>query len=244
MNMVLLTGRGGSKSIPGKNVYPVLGRPLAYYPMMAALQSRLANAVFVSTNDPAIKSIAEDLGIEIIHRPDDLSRDDSELTDAILHALETVDLSPEVLVTMHCNCAVHRTGLVDECIERLLSSPDADSCVTGHIDRSVHPFRTKRVQPDGFLGTWMEVSKGTSTNRQALDGCFILDGACRAMRVSRCFPPEGQPPFTYLGNRILPLENISGGDVHGMEDIVLAEHLLREQGWRDGAEKAGADHAP
>ena len=32
MNVILLTGRGGSKSIPGKNVYPILGRPLTYLP--------------------------------------------------------------------------------------------------------------------------------------------------------------------------------------------------------------------
>ena len=103
--------------------------------------------------------------------------------------------------------------------------------MSGHTDKSVHPFRTKRVGGDGFLETWMDVSAETSTNRQTLDGCFILDGACRAMRVERCFPPRGQRPFTYLGNRILPLENISGGDVHAMEDIVLAEYHLRQLGW-------------
>ncbi len=233
MKAVLLTGRGGSKSIPRKNLYPLLGRPLTYYPMAAAMKARLVDAVYVTTNDPAIKDLGRELGIRIIHRPDELSQDDSELTDAIVHALSVIEQPVEILVTMHCNCAVHRVGLVDECIQKLLDSPEADSCVSGHSQKSVHPFRTKRMGKDGFLHTWLEIPEGTSTNRQALEGCFILDGACRAMRVDRCFPPKGQPPFTYLGNRILPLENISDGDVHALEDVVLAEHRLREIGWRN-----------
>ena len=56
MNVILLTGRGGSKSVPGKNVYPVLGRPLAFYPMTAAkrareLKTRDASVVFRPTWD-------------------------------------------------------------------------------------------------------------------------------------------------------------------------------------------------
>lgn len=231
MNVVLLTGRAGSKSIPKKNVYPVLGRPLAFYPMKAALEATLVDAVFVSTNDPEIKAIARELGVQVIDRPEELSQDDSELTDGIIHALGEMDMDVKILVTMHCNCAVHTPGLVDDCIQKLLAAPEADSCVSGSSDKSVHPFRTKKMAPDGFLHTWMDMSEKTSTNRQALDGCFVLDGACRAMRMDRCFPPKGQRPFTYLGNQILPLENLAGGDVHALEDIVLAEYHLRQLGW-------------
>ena len=78
-----------------------------------------------------------------------LSRDDSELVDAILHAMQVIGREIELLVTMHCNCAVHRPGLVDQCIEKLLGDPEADSCVSGTTMRSVHPFRTRRLAPDG-----------------------------------------------------------------------------------------------
>ena len=51
MNVVLLTGRGGSKSIPGKNLHPILGRPLCFYPMKAALGAERVDAVYVSTDE-------------------------------------------------------------------------------------------------------------------------------------------------------------------------------------------------
>ena len=38
--VALMIGRAGSTGFPGKNIMPVLGRPLAAYPLMAARASR------------------------------------------------------------------------------------------------------------------------------------------------------------------------------------------------------------
>lgn len=209
----------------------MLGRPLVFYPIMAAKQAKLLDAIYLSTDSEEIKEVARGLGVQVIDRPAQLSQDNSELVDAILHAMKVIGRPIEILVTMHCNCAVHRPGLVDECIEKLESDPEADSCVSGITARSVHPFRTRRVAPDGTLHPWMDAPPQTSSNRQALEGCFVLDGGARAMRVARCFPPHGKPPFGYLGNRILSVENTSGGDVHDVDDIILAEYHLRQMGW-------------
>lgn len=232
-NIVLLTGRGGSKSVKGKNVYPVLGRPLVFYAMYAAKQAELVDDVFVSTDCEDIKQIAKEMGINVVDRPKELSLDSSELVDAIDHAVAYIGEEINFLITMHCNCGVHRPVLVDEAITRLSGNPEADSCVSGHIDRSVHPYRTKKVAADGTLSTWLDMPGNTSTNRQNLEPCFVLDGAVRVMRYSNCFPPSGQPPFSYLGNKILYIENTSGGDVHSVEDIVLTEYLLKEMGWKE-----------
>ena len=232
-NIILLTGRAGSKSVKGKNVYPILGRPLAYYPINAAKQSALVDDIYVSTDCEDIQAIARDEGIHVIDRPKFLSQDKSELVEAINHAVEVIGEDINYLITMHCNCGVHRPNLVDDAIEKLNRNPDADSCVSGHIDFSIHPFRTKRVASDGFLETWLDIPENTSTNRQNLEPCFILDGAVRVMRYDRCFPPDGQPPFTYLGKKIQYIENVSGGDVHCMEDIFLTEHLLKTMGWEE-----------
>lgn len=229
--VILLTGRAGSKSVVGKNIYPVLGKPLAWYAMYAAKQSKLASEIWVTSDCPEIQRVATNEGIFVIDRPKSLAKDDSELPDAIEHALDTIGRNLDVLVTMHCNCCVHRPGLVDDCIEHLLGNPEADSCVTGYVDNSVHPYRTKRISKEGLLQPWLDVPEGTSNNRQALEQCFILDGAVRALRFSECFPAKGQKPFTYLGNSILPMINHSVGDVHSLLDIKISELALTEMGW-------------
>ena len=230
-NIVLLTGRGGSKSIVKKNVYPILGRPLVFYPMMAAKKANKIDGIYVTTDCPDIKQVAREMNIQVIDRPAELSQDNSELVDAITHAMEQIGGNMNYLVTMHCNCGVHRSGLVDACISLMDETPDADSCVTGYVDKSVHPFRTKKIVENGFLEPWMAMPEDTSTNRQNLAPCFVLDGAVRVLRVQNCFPATGQPPFSYLGHKILHVENLSGGDVHCMADIQQTESLLRELGW-------------
>lgn len=236
MNIALIMGRAGSKSIHGKNICQVLGRPLASYPMHAALQSKKIDRVLVTSDCPDIQAIATEMGVERIERPPELSRDDSQMVDGILHALDFIGPDIDYLVTMHCNCATHRPGLIDECIAQLDKHPEADACVSGVIDKAVHPFRTRRISPEGMLETWSEIPINTSSNRQSLDPCVILDGAARAIRVASCFPVHGSPPFPYLGETIRVVENPGGRDIHDTDDILLTEQYLLRHGWSQNRE--------
>lgn len=235
MNVALIMGRGGSQSIPRKNVVPVLGRPLVLYPILAARSASKIDRVVVTSDCPEILRVARVWGGQEIPRPPQLSHDTSQMVDGILHALDTIGDEIEFLVTMHANCATHSHGLIDRCIARLEEAPEADSCVSGTIDRAVHPYRTRRLAEDGQLKTWGGVPAGTSSNRQSLEPCVILDGAARAMRVSACFPPAGDAPFPYLGKTILFEENPGGLDVHDEDDLKLTERFLAAQKWTKDA---------
>lgn len=235
MNIALLTGRAGSKSIRKKNLMKVLGRPLASYPILSALNSKSIDAVYISTDCPDLQALAESYGVRVIPRPAEISGDSSELAHAIEHALSHFDTLPEYLVTEHCNSGTHRPGLIDECIEKLRASPEADSCVTGSIDKSVHPYRTRQVSADGTLGLWSDIPQSTSSNRQSMTPCFILDGAARAMRVKNCFPIRGHQPFPYLGQTILYVENEGGRDIHCPDDVYLTERYLLRHGWSEAS---------
>ena len=65
----ILFGRKGSVGFPGKNLYQVLGRPLLYYPLLAAKYSSQVDQIFVSTDDEEIMQIGEHFGAELISRP-------------------------------------------------------------------------------------------------------------------------------------------------------------------------------
>ena len=58
MVVALMIGREGSVGFPDKNIYPVLGRPLMAYPLLAAKASRLVEKIYVSTDSEKIKNIA------------------------------------------------------------------------------------------------------------------------------------------------------------------------------------------
>jgi len=49
--------RGGSKSIPKKNIKKIAGKPLVYWVMDAALRSEVFDGIFISTDDAEIKDV-------------------------------------------------------------------------------------------------------------------------------------------------------------------------------------------
>ena len=235
MNVALLMGRRGSKSVLAKNVRPVMGRALFLYPLLAAKSAAAIDRVMVSTDCPEIQRLARDHGVEIIERPESIAGDRAEMSDAIVHALEVIGEPVQYLVGMHCNSAIHRAGLIDDCIARLEQQPEADSCVSGVIEKSVHPIRTRKLNAQGMLEPWFEIDPTVSCNRQTMDPCIILDGAARVMRVASCFPIKGTQPFPYLGRTVLFEDNPGGRDVHDEDDFILVEKHLRAQGWSETA---------
>ena len=236
-NIALLCGRGGSVSVREKNLYPVLGRPMMMYPLLAAKAARHVDAVYISTDSESMKALARANGVSVIDRPAELATATAQHVDTLIHALDHLrgeGIEVKYLVVVMCNCATYPSGLIDDCIERLERDPRADSCVTGYIDNDHHPYRVKQMGEDGYLRTWMDLSHlQVSTNRQDLPPCHILDHAMWILRVATCFPPRGQKPWTFMGERILFANNEGSRDIHSMEDLEYTAKYLRLHGWSE-----------
>ena len=235
--IALLCGRGGSVSVRDKNLYPVLGRPMMLYPLLAAKGSKRIDAVYLSTDSERMKSVGREHGAKIIDRPPELATPTSQHVDTLIHALAHLaaeGIEVGILAVIMCNCATYPPDLIDTCIERLENDPHADSCVTGYIENDHHPYRVKRMGADGYLQTWIDLSAvNVSTNRQDLPACYILDHSIWVLRVPACFPASGQKPWTFMGKRILFADNPGSCDIHSAEDILYTEKYLRDHGWTE-----------
>src|SRR5579871_1555806 len=85
----VITARGGSKGIPGKNLRLLRGKPLLAYSIEAAQQSGVFERLIVSTDDEAIASCAVALGCEVpFMRPAALARDETVHFDVMRHAVD------------------------------------------------------------------------------------------------------------------------------------------------------------
>jgi len=73
----LIPARGGSKSIPGKNLVQVGGRPLLDYVVRAAQASGALARMIGSTDDPTIAGRMSELGVDVDPRPIERDRDRS-----------------------------------------------------------------------------------------------------------------------------------------------------------------------
>lgn len=87
----VITARGGSKGIPGKNLAPLGNKPLLCYTIEAALSSKLLDRCVLSTDCAEIARVGKLAGCEVpFMRPEELARDDSAHMDCLIHAVSTL----------------------------------------------------------------------------------------------------------------------------------------------------------
>lgn len=153
--LALVPARGGSKSIPRKNIRPLAGHPLLAYSVAAGLQSELVTRVIVSTDDEEIAEVARGHGAETpFLRPAALAQDDTQDLPVFLHALEWLEKEegyrPEVVVQLRPTSPVRPPDCVDRAVQILLEHPEADS-VRGVVPSGQNPYKMWRIDARGRM---------------------------------------------------------------------------------------------
>jgi CMP-N,N'-diacetyllegionaminic acid synthase len=228
----LLTGRGNN-TLRDKNILPVLGKPLLYYPAMAAKSSVYVNSLYASSDDDNILEEASKLGYTAIKRPNELARPNSKHIDVILHAYDVIQKTdgfrPEIMIVLLANAGIIKKEWVNDCIKIIQENSDVSAVVPVYEEQDHHPFRAKTINSEGFLDTFFDFTgKNISTNRQDLPKCYFLCHNFWVLNTKKTIDllPKGQQPWTFLGERIIPYEVDMSFDVHTIEDIKRTEDWL------------------
>jgi N-acylneuraminate cytidylyltransferase len=153
--MALIPARGGSKSIPRKNIVDFAGYPLIAYSIAAGLAAKTVKRVVVSTDDDEIAEISRRYGAETpFRRPKEFARDDTPDLPVFRHALEWLmeneGYHPDIIVQLRPTSPFRRVWHIDEAIYRLIERPQADSVRTVCIPFQ-NPFKMWRIGPDGYM---------------------------------------------------------------------------------------------
>ena len=85
--LAIITARGGSKRLPGKNIKELCGKPLIAWTIEAA---KNCERVVVTTDSDEIGEVSIKYGAEVIWRPDHLATDDAKSIDVVLDVIDTV----------------------------------------------------------------------------------------------------------------------------------------------------------
>ncbi len=101
--IAIITARGGSKRIPGKNKKEFLGKPIMCYSIEAALLSGLFDEVMVSTDDEEIAQIARQAGAQVpFMRSRDTANDFATTDDVLMEVLAEYEKRGRVFEYMAC----------------------------------------------------------------------------------------------------------------------------------------------
>lgn len=126
----IIPARGGSRRLPGKNLADCAGKPLLYWSVKAAQESKTVNRIVVSSDSEQILDLARVYGAEAVKRPASISGDTARIEDALLHVVNQNDTLPDVVVTLQPTCPVRRPGLIDTCVQALKDHPRHSSVLT------------------------------------------------------------------------------------------------------------------
>lgn len=233
----LLLGREGSKGFPGKNTFPVLGRPLMAYPLMAAQKAKYVDKVFVSTDSETIKEIGRKYGAEIIHRPAELCTPEALGEDAFVHGYnyikELTGEEIELMVLLFCNSPTILPETIDEGIQILRKNPLIDSAVTVSRYNMWSPLRARKIGSDGLLHPFVPFEtfgdpKTLNCDRDSQGDVFFADMGASIVRSRNLENiSEGLLPQKWMGKHIYPLKQWGGCDVDYGWQIPQVEYWLR-----------------
>lgn len=192
--VALVPLRGGSKSIPHKNIKKLAGKPLAFWALSAAANSKLIDEVWVSTEDKKIKKMVESFGlnIKVVDRPAEHATDSASTESVMLHFAKEVPF--DILVTLQATSPLTQSADVDRAIQTVIDE-NYDSLVTGVRTNQFHwsldgtPLNydpQKRPRRQDWQGSLTENGAFYITRRTLLEeiGCR-LGGKIKTFETSK-----------------------------------------------------------
>lgn len=222
----LIPARGGSKSIPYKNLCLVGGKPLIAWPIETAIATPEIDDVYVSTDDNLISSCALEYGVKIHHRPAELAGDTALVADTVRHLYSLLVKQSEqidILVLLEATSPFRTPEMIRRCLKRMVDE-DLDSIATFHR-AEINPWRTWRItdgEPSPFIPgaiPWLP--------RQELPDAYQLNGAVYAFRPDRL--PAGSPRLLFgkIGAEIVNSNDVI--DIDEQKDFAIANAILLTQ---------------
>ena len=230
--VAVIPARGGSKGVPAKNVRLVGGVPLIERAVASARLSRLIDTVVVSTDDAAIASVASAAGAVIVDRPASLAGDTSSSEAALLHALDSLETDPQVLVFIQATSPFIDSDDLDAAIARVRDG-EADVVFSARL---THAFLW-RDDEDGATGVNHDASY--RLRRQETEPQYQETGAFYVMNVAG-FRQARFRFFGLVGIALVP--DLTAIEIDSEEDLEIARAIAplvstttQEESWSPSA---------
>jgi CMP-N-acetylneuraminic acid synthetase len=130
----VIGARGGSKGVAGKNIRPLLGKPLIAWSIEQALQCPEIDRVVISTDSPAIAEAALQYGADVpFMRPAELANDSAGKWEVWQHALQACEAhygeAIDLFVDLDCTSPLRDVNDIAKAIAQYRAS-DVDAVFT------------------------------------------------------------------------------------------------------------------
>jgi len=221
--------RGGSKSVPKKNIKKIQGVPLIAYTIKEALRSKYITDYIVSTDSKEIAEIAKLYGADVpFLRPAHLATDTASSLAGLQHATKWMedknDYIYDYVIELMCTNPMKTSTDIDNVIKKLVST-NADSVIGVAKLEDHHPIRIKKIVNDRLVDYCLpEIPE---TRRQDLKpDAYIRNGSIYA--VKRDLLMEHNSRYGTANSRPYIFAEEKTVNVDGPIDFLIAEILIKQ----------------
>jgi CMP-N,N'-diacetyllegionaminic acid synthase len=226
LTIATICARGGSRGLPGKNIRPLLGKPLIAHTIEQALMQPQIDRVFVSTDSPEIAAVASKAGAEVpFLRPAALATHTAAKLPVIEHLVTWVvaHVGPVGrIVDLDPTSPLRESSDIAACLELL--DDDTDVVITGY-DAPKNPY-FNMVEPtsDGFMQLVKTIPGGV-VSRQTAPPVYAMNASIY------CWHHHSLSKGLWQGRtrlHVMPRERSI--DIDDPIDFQLVELLLAQRG--------------
>lgn len=220
----LITARGGSRTLPGKNLRRLHGRSLIEWTVRAAQHARCIDRLVISTDADDIAQEARRVGCEVpFMRPAELATDEASSVDVVLHALQELGLSAGHVVLLQPTSPLRTAADIDACFD--IYRANGARAATSVCESPVPPTWMYTIG-DGNLMQPVIAERPAQTRRQEQPACYVCNGAVYVVGVE-WFATNRQFVTKETAAYVMPPER--SVDIDTEHDFRYAEWLLADE---------------
>jgi CMP-N,N'-diacetyllegionaminic acid synthase len=224
--LATICARGGSKSVPNKNLRLLAGRPLIAWSVAQARASALFDRIVVSSDHAGIRSAALDAGADAaIERPAHMASDAAAKVPAIYHALiEAERLSAmqfDILVDLDATAPLRLPEDIVGAVS-FLETSGVSNIITGAPAHRSPYFNLVERCADGSVQ--LSKSFGSAVvRRQDAPPCFDMNASIYGWRRDVF---ANDPRVFYPDTRLYEMPPERSHDIDSELDFALVEFLF------------------
>lgn len=225
-----ICARGGSKRIKGKNIRPLLGKPLIAYTIEQALRWGKAMHVIVSTDSEEIAGIAKRYGAETpFIRPVELAGDNVGKLDVLRHALSEAeahyDARFDILLDLDATAPIRSVKDIDN-IVKLFKGKKTD-CVFSVVKARRNPyFNMVEKHRDGTVKVCKKAHSTVLTSQSA-PSVYEMNASMYVYSRDFLLDPANKTPYSKT-SYAYEMDEIAGVDIDSEIDFKFIEFLVKE----------------
>lgn len=219
----LIPARSGSKGLKDKNIIDLCSKPLISYTIEGAINSRVFEKVYVSTDSEKYAQISKKFGAEIIIRSKELAKDNTPTFDVAKDFIEkTKEINADYFVLLQPTSPLRNANHIKEAVEVFEKNYNKFDFLSS-VTKSHHP--SVLIHPLGEDNSMKYFDIDYSKYRRQNYKDYAPNGAIYIAKIKEYLKQKhfyGEKSIAYI------MDEISSVDIDNILDLELAKIIMEK----------------